>query len=578
MTSVNSKWQEELENGVLLNLPMLLINLGIDHYDVSFLRSGGYHMVFAYKAKIDGQELEFVVRIPLRSECPGYQDTRVQAAVLRYLRQTSLGTKIPKVIAFDTTQDNAIGSQYIIQERIAGASLDDFDDLEPDQTLRQAELFADLILDLEKVTFQRAGHFTKLQSPSEKSFSDDIDILNWQTWQQKINKKLDSPRPVNETVYGLLATRIQAGIADSKKTDSQGALERWRQLDVILDDMKMFGWFDDYDANHPIVLCHADLYPRNIVAKFDSTCGLTLAGVLDWDNAEAVPRVLARRPPHHLWEVSDGKRHGAVIDDCDFYDEEELRPSGPGYDVQEHFDAYMKEKDPSGRYDDEAYGRGRWLRRLAMFVLERCPSYEVPRGMTWFRKEWAMYCYRVDRGIDSDGEVMYPKDEQEQQQQPEEVKDSLSPLKDLSDSIVNKGKKVFRRVRSRSRRRRIAASDADVTSLGRDSPTSAPSSSISKGGDEATGQVPQASVSKDTSDTDACTIPRRRDLPKSAPPRSMIKKGKEALTRTFRRKAASYPGCIPRKQVAAGSAESYATTKRFVVNNPNVLSPLSSRR
>ncbi|KAL2063320.1 hypothetical protein VTL71DRAFT_5125 [Oculimacula yallundae] len=91
-----------------------------------------------------------------------------------------------------------------------------------------------------------------------------------------------------------------------------------------------------------------------------------ISGVLDWDDALAVPRVLSRIPPSWLWLNEDDrppKRHAFLTYDSDNKPWRDL--TREELLVKAHFDQVMDRADPT--YLDDAYGRGVWLRALARF-------------------------------------------------------------------------------------------------------------------------------------------------------------------------------------------------------------------
>ncbi|EDO00205.1 predicted protein [Sclerotinia sclerotiorum 1980 UF-70] len=70
------------------------------------------------------------------------------------------------------------------------------------------------------------------------------------------------------------------------------------KLVLIGAEMEQKGLFVD----EPAVVWHLDFYPRNIMIE-SSRNHVMLTGVIDWDDAKAVPRIMARRPPNFLWNM-----------------------------------------------------------------------------------------------------------------------------------------------------------------------------------------------------------------------------------------------------------------------------------
>ncbi|CZT47068.1 uncharacterized protein RSE6_07594 [Rhynchosporium secalis] len=87
-----------------------------------------------------------------------------------------------------------------------------------------------------------------------------------------------------------------------------------------------------------------------------------VSGVLDWDDALAVPLVLYRVPPSWLW-LSEDERPPLLTHDRDVKPWRDL--TGDELLIKAHFDQLMARADST--YLEDAYGRGRWLRALARF-------------------------------------------------------------------------------------------------------------------------------------------------------------------------------------------------------------------
>jgi hypothetical protein len=86
---------------------------------------------------------------------------------------------------------------------------------------------------------------------------------------------------------------------------------------------------------------------------------LIISGVLDWDKAISVPGVIGRKAPVWLW------RPEVLVEDADttepiaFTNDQNL--------IKERFEVAMTASLPS--FLDDAYHRGRWLRRIMTFAL-----------------------------------------------------------------------------------------------------------------------------------------------------------------------------------------------------------------
>ncbi|KAI9727315.1 MAG: hypothetical protein M1828_006934 [Chrysothrix sp. TS-e1954] len=393
-TSLDIDEKEEiLKQKLLTTLPLLFQALDMEYADLRFLASGSSNLVYSFRATSGAPVQDFVVRIPISDSNGTFDDTpELQAGVLSYLNHVpTLERKIPHVIRFDATKNNPIDRQYIIQERMRGDCLADlYDKLTTEQSKSLARCYADQILAFEKITFPRAGEITTCPGSSGENPSTEINVVDWRDYDDERPRNHGTPRAAKETIYQLLSRRFSAAIR--KETRSKYRRRNLFILKQILRDMKELGWFDSYNSDHPIVLAHADLYPRNIMVRWPTRQSLEITGVLDWDDVRALPRVLSRRPPTTLWE-GEFRTRGCFVQDPDFYGELEAEPCTQGAVIKEYFDKYMSERDEN--WISEAYGKGLWLRRLAKFALRDWSSNEDFEAIRWLQKQWITFYYRI---------------------------------------------------------------------------------------------------------------------------------------------------------------------------------------
>jgi hypothetical protein len=135
---------------------------------------------------------------------------------------------------------------------------------------------------------------------------------------------------------------------------------------------------------------------------------IQITGVLDWDDALSVPPVLARKPPVWLWDFSDDETLPSSVlahYDGDFdilpaelYNEAGDCLSEADIQVKKFFESEIAEKlygdsSPASReaYFDDAYGRGRWLRRLWRFALEGFSDNQHIDRFKEFDRAWSEY-------------------------------------------------------------------------------------------------------------------------------------------------------------------------------------------
>ncbi|KAE9368667.1 hypothetical protein N431DRAFT_561037 [Stipitochalara longipes BDJ] len=389
------------------------------------MKGGGYNRIIGLTFE-SGQQRDYVLRIPREAldevEIDKIKD---QVAVVLYLSQYDF-LNIPVIAAFDTTVNNVLECQYVLQERIDGVAVQDvFYTLPLAEKLQITTAVAKTLLQLESVALERPGRLVGTGDLPNRS-----DVALTSTKEIKITGFANDPvedlplmekQPLVSLIVSLLEIRKQRNI------DWDEMVERCERLQAITKEMEAAGlmsntddycvpWHWDLSAAN-IMINHAITTRGEVLAKINandeashqsdhdgntsmeeatgdkqqsspesSAAGSVpmgkwvVSGVLDWDDVMSVPLVLARKPPFWLWIDEDA--HGSV--------EEGDRP---GIDLTEdellikaHFDQTMAQGSPS--YIDDAYHRGPLLRALATFAI-----YNFEQGIYWnrydgFVKEW----------------------------------------------------------------------------------------------------------------------------------------------------------------------------------------------
>jgi hypothetical protein len=113
--------------------------------------SGGYNEVyFVSITQSPGVIADYVIRCP--QERGSWTPVIDTVAILHHVRQTT-SIRVPAVVAYDTTRDNALKSHYIIFERCPGESLYDvLDNFTPEQRTVLAEEIGELYRQLRETS------------------------------------------------------------------------------------------------------------------------------------------------------------------------------------------------------------------------------------------------------------------------------------------------------------------------------------------------------------------------------------------------------------------------------------------
>ena len=149
--------------------------------------------------------------------------------------------------------------------------------------------------------------------------------------------------------------------------------------------MRSLGFFEVCSVA-PNVLHHWDFELRNIMVEGEN--GLyKVTGLLDWGSVLSVPLVLARKPPAWLWFPGGKMTSSQDCTDLDLdVDEVELGPA----ELRTLFERKM-EKRVGSKYLEDAFGKGRWIRRAWRFLLHGVGGWEDLEQFGRFVKEWDSY-------------------------------------------------------------------------------------------------------------------------------------------------------------------------------------------
>jgi hypothetical protein len=354
-------------------------------------------------------------------------------AVLYNLLEDS-GISAPRTLAFDLSRENALKLPYSIQTRLPGVTwITVIGDMPLDSQLLLAEGLAEIMARLQTIQFDSSGRLMcdehadtplklSLHSPIRTEVKEELE-----TWgfPQGVGSLMDKARaapaqPVWDTLYDLLFHTVHdLLIRELQKIEPDGPSEQlvrmYFKLQDMIQDMDRIGWFSEADKSpSKSVLHHWDLEARNILVEqvaSDPSSLWRITGVIDWDHPHALPPVLCMKPPIWLWDASDDAdlpEDIAEYYDNDFdwmpleyYQKENAEHfNADGVKVKQRFeDAIVKSlysakygAKARAKYLDDAYGRGRWLRRVWRFASEGLSMYPTHwRRMQQLDREWSEY-------------------------------------------------------------------------------------------------------------------------------------------------------------------------------------------
>lgn len=367
-----------------------------------------------------------VLRIPRFAEDQDSPNEaiRTQTAILETLRH--LGIQTPHVLAYDCTSDNAIGMPFSLQTRLEGQGLDlVMSELSIAERLSLASELVRILVPIENVKFENSGRVCSSPAVSARrtvEAADDATLtenLLLQAFGVGIGRSRSKTSAAStSSLQELLSTQLDAWSQHELSNPRRSFVaDMFKRLKEIYTEMEEFGFLQERPSLNSNVLYHWDLEPRNImVERSVDVCSsntsashrLKATGVLDWDDVLVVPSVLARKPPVWLWDFSDDESLPSSIlakydGDVDLlppelYNEVGNRLSEEDFQVKQSFETAIinqlyGELGSAGRkaYLDDAYGRGRWLRRLWRFALDGFSDSQHIDRFKNFDKDWSEY-------------------------------------------------------------------------------------------------------------------------------------------------------------------------------------------
>ena len=411
------------------------------------IRGGGYNRIvpakFFLDSKLCSSAVVAVLRIPRSHDLE--DDTTEedgspkidggmlnQVSVWRFVHD--LGFPSPRVLAFDATAHNTIGSPYAVHEFAEGTRLDSlYENMQYEERRGVVDQLVDMLLKLEKVEFPVCGRLRRSKGQNEYST-----LSLTQSFEQRAEPQLDEKIRVEglgvhphrwpketqpmEDVYSMLDEQLCAQMAEErayKDAERNPVIPMLAKLQSVLRDMKSLDLSPNDQARN--VLYHSDLEPRNLLfaptpdPARSGTTKWTLKAVIDWDDALSLPPILTRRPPTWIWDYSvldpEAESVPSHYDDDDdlldpsFYNEGNGRLSPEDQAMRAYFENSFVQRmsllSPAytpAAYQDEAYGTGRWLRRLSRFAIHGFGYSQDFSRYEKFVREWDEF---QARSIDS---------------------------------------------------------------------------------------------------------------------------------------------------------------------------------
>jgi aminoglycoside phosphotransferase (APT) family kinase protein len=374
------EYEQESFETFRVKVVQLCIEVGLGApAEVERMAGGSFNRVIGVKFSSPSLS-RYIIRIPRmtldETEAHSIKD---QVAVLLFL---SAHLPVAKVAAYDCTTLNAIKSQFMIQERLPGQSIEAvYDDLTLEERLQVSSGVADLVRRIDSVILPRFGRLVERIPMSDVSHQvlqcacdGKIDVTAF-----RLDPSTDMPTTNADNLLSLLRELCEVrSEEDGEDEELQGY---WQKIQQMITEMEHSNIISK--RREKPRLWHWDLSKQNILV--DKVAGVwSVTGILDWDDAMSIPGVIGRKPPIWLWrpevrvEDADTTESGLLTDDQNL--------------IKDRFDEVITASIPS--FVDDAYGSGKWIRRVATFALY---GFEYSQDWTRYKvliEDWDSY-YRT---------------------------------------------------------------------------------------------------------------------------------------------------------------------------------------
>lgn len=377
-----------------IKIEQLLDSIGLRNFAIEEIQHDFYcnNCVYALTSLANPQE-QYFLRVAMDQRVlvfdKQHEPVETDVVVLGYLKDK---LPVPHIKAYSTTEDNALGKTYTIQTKIPGDPLDQYwENMDYVDKFVIVDQYLELLVKLESVKFARAGTFavpSTLPPTSHDvlgSYDGRLLTFNGATAiSPKLRNAIENRAGphVQSLLMSLLDMWIREEAKKGEETTKNAITQRFQKLKTMLQEFNDEGYLTGQPS--PVVLHHCDLEPRNImVSKASGAWKIT--GIIDWDEALALPTPLSRIPPRWIWNwrLMDLDFGDGYLSE-DQYHEPELSDANEA--LKTYFDAKVEALLPG--YNEDAYGQGVWLRRIWYFAKDGASNADERNFIDELLKDW----------------------------------------------------------------------------------------------------------------------------------------------------------------------------------------------
>ncbi|KAF7881469.1 hypothetical protein EAF00_011838 [Botryotinia globosa] len=294
-------------------------------------------------------KLKYCIRTPRyisfsqKLQYPTYQPVKTLVALTYHFGVRGLGLPIPTILFHDSGFDNAISCPYVVMQMISGTSLQKLY-----QTVKRSPNFFPVVLQHCQLACEIAHFIAKRESVRFPGYgvirnATDTEIWDREDPSAQYDLAVDNFHIAGVQISKFGFSRFMRELAVKElnrhlRLQALGQSYQGIKLGCVWQAMIVRKMFSDQDA----ILWHPDFHPRNILIVRHGG-NIRLSGVIDWDNALALPRIMTREPPSFLWN-----QPGVLT-----------QPEADA--IKQAFDETIEQLVPG--YTEDAYSRSRVLIR-----------------------------------------------------------------------------------------------------------------------------------------------------------------------------------------------------------------------
>ena len=212
---------------------------------------------------------------------------------------------MPGVVRWGDTNDNAVGSEFILLEKMEGQSVDKmYDSLSDDTKLHLVKQLTDMIIELNTFEWHHVGGL-QVDAKGDIVPGPALEDNYWmvpeveQYWKGETVESIN-PMKIFDShaalVRGWLEVFIYSVNRHEKLQWLKDTVPRLEALIAKLPSVEALG-------KTKLVLAHKDMHFANIMAKPDGT----VTAILDWEFASVVPAVRWDPRRAFLWNAKEGE-------------------------------------------------------------------------------------------------------------------------------------------------------------------------------------------------------------------------------------------------------------------------------